>query len=439
MTYNFLRKFGKLAFLMVFLPSLAKAQFFSSTPPSGDVDSGFRKTGSFAEQDEMVVYLGNISNYMAMAAGTTTNITFYTNALATMCPDGYGNLQWSVFSTFELTGGTGFLTNSSGAWPKETCWYTVPRTNVTVQTTPVGRFAVNAEGSLRGNIVGTSSDASSISRGLYTSAGNTNADNFSLLVLEPVNYEPQYLLTATIGDSSDSSYGDFGGELLDFSVENVTSNTFSSAVVSDFYVNVPEGNANDIDPITGTTTGNADYLGYFTLNPNGTMSFTRAAAVTAPSVSAVSASATNGFGPLTVVFSDSTSGSATNWIWNFGNGIIITNTTGGNVTNTYAASGSYTVTLTVNGPGGSGTDTIANFIVALPTPKISLKASSGNIVFSGTNCPPGVQYRILTSTNLLTTLASWKPVFTNQFASGGTFSYTNSVGSGHSYFILVSP
>ena len=142
---------------------------------------------------------------------------------------------------------------------------------------------------------------------------------------------------------------------------------------------------------------------------------------------------------MTVVFTNTASGTISDWVWNFGNGTIITNTTSGAVTNIYATAGSYTVTLTVIGPGGSATNTVANYIVASPTPKIISSASNGQIMFTGKNCPAGVKYRILNSTSVIASLASWKPVYTNTFASNGTFSYTNTVGNGDLFFVLVSP
>ena len=204
-------------------------------------------------------------------------------------------------------------------------------------------------------------------------------------------------------------------------------------------MNVPASSGKKIfiDPITGKGTGTADYLGYFTLNPNGSMTFTRAAAVTAPSAGTVTSTVTNGFSPLQVVFTNTASGSITSWIWNFGNGVIITNSTGANVTNTYAAAGNYTVTLTVVGPGGSSTDTLANFIVASPAPQISAALVGGKFVLSGTNCPAGVQYRILNTTNLA--LAGWTPVVTNTFLNNSSFSYTNATTNADSFFRLVSP
>ena len=268
--------------------------------------------------------------------------------------------------------------------------------------------------------------------------GATNADNNTVLVREPVIYSAS-VLTAFIGDYQNTAIGDFGasGSPLEYDIENIAPGSFTTALRSDFYQVCPNGY---VDPINSSTT--VPYLvGYFILNPNGTMTFTRAAAVTAPSAGTVSGSVTNGFVGLTVVFTNTASGSITNWVWNFGNGAIITNTTGGNVTNSYAAAGDYTVTLAVYGPGGSSTNIMANYIVTSPTPKFSqmVLLSGGKLVFGGTNCPVGAQYRILSTTNVALPLASWTPVVTNTFLPDGSYSYTNSAGKTNLYFRLVSP
>jgi len=200
--------------------------------------------------------------------------------------------------------------------------------------------------------------------------------------------------------------------------------------------------SSDIDPLTGTTNGTADYLGYFTLQTNATLTFTRAATVSPPAAGTLAGSATNGFAGLQVVFTNTASGSITNWVWNFGNGVIITNSTGANVTNTYSAAGTYTVTLTVYGPGGSSMVTVANYIVTSPTPKFAplVSISGGKVVIGGSNCPVGLQYRVLTTTNVALAVSNWIPVLTNTFQANGAFSFTNSTTNPPTlYFRLVSP
>lgn len=79
---------------------------------------------------------------------------------------------------------------------------------------------------------------------------------------------------------------------------------------------------------------------------------------TAP-VANFSATPTSGTAPLTVNFTDTSSGSITGRSWNFGDGSTSTAT---NPSHTYSVPGSYTVSLTVTGSGGSNTKTNSNLI-----------------------------------------------------------------------------
>ena len=432
------RRFGlKFALLaLLALPEMAGAQYFTYNKV-GDVLAGFRKTGANDTTGyEMVADLGNVTNLIKLPLGTMITITNFTPGQLTEAFANNNNLQWSAFCAFSPGGlTTPYWSTPLGKFPNYTLWLTVPDSSVTTQTTPPSTNSVDLQIATYEAIEGVGSDTVLISGDLPESEGNTNT-----VVIEPETAAyTDYVLGYSIEDQNNNADGDFGGAAgvpLPFDVENTTPATFTSAQRDDFYQFVP---VSKTDPITGTVDATPYFVGYFLLNPNGTMTFTRAAAVTVPSAGTIAASVTNGFGPLTVVFTNTASGTITDWVWNFGNGTIITNTTGGDVTNTYAAAGDYTVTLTVYGPGGSATNVVANFIVASPTPKISLTAANGQVVFSGTNCPAGVQYRILSSSNVSTALSNWKPVYTNTFANNGNFAYTNSDAGGNAYFIMVSP
>lgn len=67
-----------------------------------------------------------------------------------------------------------------------------------------------------------------------------------------------------------------------------------------------------------------------------------------------SASPTTGQAPLTVAFSDVSSGTISTWFWDFGDGATSTEQ---NPSHVYVAAGTYTVSLTVTGPSGSDTNT----------------------------------------------------------------------------------
>jgi PKD repeat protein len=69
-----------------------------------------------------------------------------------------------------------------------------------------------------------------------------------------------------------------------------------------------------------------------------------------PPVAAFTASPTTGPRPLTVVFTDTSTGVVDTWFWWFGDGLTSTLES---PTHTYTMIGAYTVTLAVNGPDGS--------------------------------------------------------------------------------------
>ncbi len=99
-------------------------------------------------------------------------------------------------------------------------------------------------------------------------------------------------------------------------------------------------------------------------------------ASTAP-VANLTATPTNGVAPLGVTFTDTSTG-GTNWSWTFGDGGT-TNLATNSVFYTYNTPGVYSVTDIVSGPGGSGTDTVANYITVLtPPPTASFTASPTN-------------------------------------------------------------
>jgi PKD repeat protein len=432
---SWFRRFGlkMVVFVAFALPILAGAQSVFQYNPQGDVLAGFRRSGSLSGQYQVVADLGNVTNLIKLSAGTQITITNFTAGQLSDAFTNNNNLQWSVFSTFPSQGRTAQWVTPLGTFPGFTIWYTLPGTSVTTQTQAPPRQGNTQQANqvTLMNSVGTA--AQTISGYSSESVDNTNSE-----VRESVQY-PADILSAFIADNTYPTNGDFGSQGTPLpneeDVENNTGASFTAAERSDFYQVCPTGTT---DPISGSTTS-ANFLGYFLLNPNGSMTFTRAAAVTAPTAGTLTASATNGFGPLTVTFTNTASGSITNWVWNFGDGISVTNTTGATVTHVYTTAGSYTVTLTVYGPGGSSSVTVASFIVTSPTPAIALATQPGKLIFNGSNCPAGVQYRILSTTNLQTSLGSWKPIYTNTFGSNGTFSYTNLVGGTNSFFIMVSP
>jgi PKD repeat protein len=76
-------------------------------------------------------------------------------------------------------------------------------------------------------------------------------------------------------------------------------------------------------------------------------------------VAAFTGSPTSGFAPLTVAFTDQSSGSPTSWSWTFGDGGTSTSQS---PSHTYTSTGTYTVTLVATNACGSDTETKTNYI-----------------------------------------------------------------------------
>jgi PKD repeat protein len=74
----------------------------------------------------------------------------------------------------------------------------------------------------------------------------------------------------------------------------------------------------------------------------------------------------SGYAPLTVTFTDLSTGNPDNWYWDFGHG---STSTGPNQEHSYLDPGTFTVTLTVSNAHGNGAETM-EIIVSAPTPPV---------------------------------------------------------------------
>lgn len=118
--------------------------------------------------------------------------------------------------------------------------------------------------------------------------------------------------------------------------------------------------------LTGLTDGTRYYVAVKAYNGTTTSNYsneTNAVVPAAPPVASFSASPTTGTAPLVVTLTDTSSGSITSRSWNLGDGTTAATQV---VAKTYSNPGTYSVTLTVNGSGGSTTAT-GSISVTAPT------------------------------------------------------------------------
>jgi PKD repeat protein len=110
---------------------------------------------------------------------------------------------------------------------------------------------------------------------------------------------------------------------------------------------------------SGSYTWNFLPIAGSTLNDSGTGSCHGAPSTTTVPTASFIATPTSGTAPLPVEFSDTSTGSPTSWLWTFGDG---TTSTTQSPSHTYAAPGTYTVSLRATNANGSDTVTRTGFI-----------------------------------------------------------------------------
>jgi gliding motility-associated-like protein len=111
---------------------------------------------------------------------------------------------------------------------------------------------------------------------------------------------------------------------------------------------------------------------------------------------------TSGCGPLTVNFTDLSSGSPNSWTWDFGNGQISSQK---NPSVTYGNPGTYTITLIVKNGSGASSARKTNYITVFPYPTASFSAD-----FPLACAPANVTFKDL-STPGAGSITSWKWTF----------------------------
>ena len=129
-----------------------------------------------------------------------------------------------------------------------------------------------------------------------------------------------------------------------------------------------------------------------------------------PPVADFTASPTEGYAPLTVQFTDRSSGAITGRSWVFGDG---GSDTIPNPVHTYNNPGVYTVTLTVSGPGGSHTLTRPNYITVTSIPVTATVVSMDP---STAQANPGVPITVAVAISNVTNLGSFQ--FTLAYSPG---------------------
>ncbi|MCE7699546.1 MAG: chitobiase/beta-hexosaminidase C-terminal domain-containing protein, partial [Methanobacterium paludis] len=129
--------------------------------------------------------------------------------------------------------------------------------------------------------------------------------------------------------------------------------------------------------------GSNSTLTYFAIDNMGNLSplYSQAYTIVFPPVANFTSNITSGLDPLTVQFTDTSTGIVTGWAWDFnGDGVI--DSTEQNPVWTYAVAGSYNVTLLVSNIGGSNLLTQTDYITVFNSTPPMVTASPDDGVFN---------------------------------------------------------
>jgi hypothetical protein len=276
-------------FALLALATIAQGQTFTFT--NNDLTLGFRKNNPYTENYEVVVDIGQASSYFNLSVGTTIPVPGYTPSQ--LSPGSFAslnNLSWSVFGSYSGSGYAGYV--------NDTLWLTVPRANNAVRSADATRRSYGVQQSVNAQMASIIGDG----RARYISgqlgAGSFNTASF---VRESRAAYANNILSVWMGGIFNAGLGTLhdtwpASEPNGGNLEATTPGSFATGTVrSDLYEVRPLKTATGVavvDPHTGSS-GNAWYIGYFELKPDGTMTFTREATSTAPVQVTLSIARTN--------------------------------------------------------------------------------------------------------------------------------------------------
>ena len=220
---------------------------------SGDLILTFRQNGNASDY---VVNLGKATNYNALAAGSSINITNLSAEQLSSAFASFNGLKWSVAAANRPPG--------DPAYPIQTLWVSAPRVDADTQSAPWLRKGQFLQGNAGSQIDGVGYNAALSSNLLPGGPANT-----AVAVVIPVN--APFAIGPVIG--VDGNYvGNFQGK-----VEAVTVDDFEEDAL-----NVSRADLYELQPGTSaasTLDTPGKYLGYFELKTDGVLNFNAGASL----------------------------------------------------------------------------------------------------------------------------------------------------------------
>src|SRR6266567_4122542 len=227
---------------------------------------------------------------------------------------------------------------------------------------------------------------------VFTSNGGNSTNTVTGVGLTPalLAVSPPSLSfgTLAVGSNAQASFvvTNLGGAALTNGVATISAGPFSIVSGTPFSLS-GFGSTNLVVRFAPTSAGSFSNVVVFSSNGGGSTNAVLGTGAIVP-VANFTANPTSGVRPLTVSFTDNSTGTITNRFWDFGNGTT-TNTAATTFGYTYAVASTSTVSLSVSGPVGTNTLSRPNYIVVTnPPPLLSLSPTNlnfGPVIIGQTN------------------------------------------------------
>ena len=228
----------------------ASAQTFSYS--SRDLVAEFRRTGSA----DLTIDLGSIDTFTALSPSQTINLTtrydISSQLLAT-----FGSVDSLTFSVI----GTHKFGLVNAIEPQYTTWLTSPRTDPDVQSALPNRYTTSATQGLQSAVGGILGDGGTKGALVYASSASYPPSSSTAIVIPTTGTDAVNSYTSLY-----TGTGGLKSKVNSPGIENTTPVDFSSSggvVRSDLYEYLP-----------GSPSSKATYLGAFSLDASGVLSFT---------------------------------------------------------------------------------------------------------------------------------------------------------------------
>jgi PKD repeat protein len=328
--------------------------------------------------DTQKYFYVNLSNPSGCVLGTNSSIIVYLNNI-TSAPTVQFNL-----SNYTFNEGDGSVT------------ITVVKTGSTVMNASISYATANGTALSGKNYTAAS--------GTLTFTPGESQRTFQVVLLdEGINESNTYFyvnlstpVNATVGANASATINIVDNDLVVPPVANFTSNVTTGTVplTVQFYdnsTNTPTAwqwnfgdsspNSTEHNPVHTYDTPGTYNVTLMVTNSGGSDSTIRYDYILVknqPPTANFTANVTEGAAPLTVLFTDTSSGVVDTWEWNFSDGT--SNETTQNVVHTFNNPGTYTVTLKVTNNGGSNTMTKTSYITVKnqpPTANFTANVTSG--------------------------------------------------------------